>query len=42
MSLFSDMDLKLENAANPAEFAALAYTKQQIVWGRRLSLYGIG
>ena len=32
MSLFSEMDLKLENATNLAKFAALTYTKQQIVW----------
>ena len=30
MSLFLEMDFKLENAANPAEFAALAYTKYEI------------
>ena len=30
MSLFSEMDLKLENATNPAEFAAVAYFKQRL------------
>ena len=28
MSLFSEMDLKPENASNPAEFADLAYTNE--------------
>ena len=30
MNLFSEMDLKLENTTNPAEFAALAYSKHQL------------
>ena len=28
MSLFSEMDLKLENATNPAELSALAYANE--------------
>ena len=42
MRLFSEIDQKLENASNPAEFAALAYTKQQTVWDHWIGLKETG
>ena len=33
---------KMEDATNPAEFTALANTKQQIFWDHWLSLKGSG
>ena len=36
------MDQKLKNASNPAEFAALAYTKQQTFLDHWISLKETG